>query len=267
MRLAGSNVLVTGASSGIGAALAPLLAERGATVGIVARRADRLEAVLEACRRHAPASQMWVADLGDLERAEAVVLEAWDAFGHLDALVNNAAMVKRTHVSDLTPADVTRVMDVDFHSPVRMSLAVLPRMLARSSGTILFVSSMGGRIPIPNEAAYNAAKFAVCGWAEAMAVDLHGSGIDVKLVLPGPIDTEVWDQPGSVPALFDLELVPAAECAGIIAEALAGDAFETYAPAVHPGGLDARDLVVGKDRDADGYVRMMGEVAAALRAR
>ena len=75
-------------------------------------------------------------------------LEAWDAFGGLDALVNNAAIPKRTRVTDLTPADVAHLMDVDFHSPVRMSLAVLPRMLERGAGTIVFVSSMGGRIPI-----------------------------------------------------------------------------------------------------------------------
>src|SRR5437762_3439959 len=154
MQIRGSKILVTGASSGIGAALAPLLAARGATVGIVARRRERLAEILAACLQHAPASRLWAADLGDLERAEAVALEAWDAFGGLDALVNNAAIPKRMPVTKLSPADVTRVMDVDFHSPVRMSLAVLPKMLERGSGMIMFVSSMGGRIPIANEAAY-----------------------------------------------------------------------------------------------------------------
>ena len=77
---------------------------------------------------------MWAADLGDLARAEQVALEAWDAFGGLDVLVNNAAIPKRTHVTDLTPDDVEHVMDVDFHSPVRMALAVLPRMIERGRG-------------------------------------------------------------------------------------------------------------------------------------
>jgi NAD(P)-dependent dehydrogenase (short-subunit alcohol dehydrogenase family) len=102
MKIEGTTILVTGASSGIGAALAPQLAERGATVGIVARRAERLEEVLERCRKHAPESRMWAADLGDLERAEAVAREAWDVFGHLDCLVNNAAIAKRKHTLDLT---------------------------------------------------------------------------------------------------------------------------------------------------------------------
>src|SRR5215470_3970088 len=117
MQIAGSTILVTGASSGIGAALAPLLAARGATVGLVARRRERLEAVLAACRRQAPASRLWVADLADLARAEAVACEAWDAFDGLDVLVNNAAMGKRKRVPDLTTAEIDQVMRLNFHSP------------------------------------------------------------------------------------------------------------------------------------------------------
>ncbi len=265
MRIDGAKVLVTGASSGIGAALAPMLAERGATVGIVARRADRLEAVLEQCRKFAPESRMWAADLGDLARAEAIALEAWDAFGGLDVLVNNAAIPKRTRVTELTPADVTHVMDVDFHSPVRMALAVLPRMLERGAGEILFVSSTGGRIPIPNESAYCAAKYALCGFAEAMLIDLAGTGVGVKLVLPGPIATEIWDQPDNEPALFEVEKVSAADCAGGIAEAIAGDGFEYWVPEVFPGGVDAKAMAVGKTQNCDQYVRGMGDFVTTLR--
>ena len=267
MKIAGARILVTGASSGIGAALAPILAERGATVGIVARRAERLEEVLVQCREHAPESRMWAADLGDLARAEHVALEAWNAFDGIDVLVNNAAIPKRTHVTQLTPGDVQHVMDVDFHSPVRMALALLPRMLARGHGQILFVSSMGGRIPIANESAYNAAKYAMCGFAEAMALDLAGTGVDVKLVLPGPIATEIWDQPENEPALMDVEKVPAADCAAGIADAIADDGFEYYVPPVFPGGIDAKAIAVGKTENCDGYVRGMGEFAKSLRER
>src|SRR6185503_13369408 len=148
MQIAGSKILVTGASSGIGAALAPMLAERGATVGIVARRRERLEEVLAACRPHAPSSRSWVADLGDLALAERIALEAWDAFDGLDVLVNNAAIPKRKSVLALTPTEIAHVMDVNFHSPVRMGQAVLPRMVARRRGTIVNVSSLGGRVGI-----------------------------------------------------------------------------------------------------------------------
>jgi short-subunit dehydrogenase len=267
VRLEDSTVLVTGASSGIGAALAPMLAERGATIGIVARREDRLREVLDRCRVHAPESRLWVTDLGDLEAAERVALEAWNAFGGLDALVNNAAIPKRTRVTDLRASDVQHVMDVDFHSPVRMSLAVLPRMIERGAGTLLFVSSMGGRIPIPNEAAYNAAKFALCGFAEAMYLDLAGTGVDVKLVLPGPIATEIWDQPDNEPALFEVDMVEPDECAAGMVDALAGNGFEYYVPPVFPGGIDAKELAVGKHADCDNYLRGMAEFARSLRDR
>ncbi len=267
MKLEGSKILVTGASSGIGAALAPILAERGATVGIVARRADRLEAVLAQCQQYAPESIMWAADLSDLPGAERLALEAWDAFGGLDAIVHNAAIPKRVHVSRLTIDEVTETMDLNFHSPVRMTLAVLPKMLERKSGTIVWVSSMGGRIPIANESAYNAAKYAMCGFAEAMYLDLGGSGVDTKLVLPGPIDTEIWDKdiPGNEPALMEMELVPAVDCAAGIADALADDGFEYYVPPIYPGGIGAKDLAIGKVTDCDGYLRGFAEMARAMR--
>lgn len=267
MKIDGSKILVTGASSGIGAALAVALAARGATVGLVARRRAPLEGVLSRCRAHTPGSRLWLADLADLALAERVACEAWDAFGGLDGLVNNAAIPKRTRVQRLTPADVEHLMKVDFHSPVRMSLAVLPGMLRRSAGMILYVSSLGGRIPIAGEAAYNAAKFALCGWAEAMFLDLHGSGVEVKLVLPGPIETEIWDQPANDPALFEVEKVPAAVCADAIALAIASDGFEHYVPPQLPGGLDAKAIAVAKHQSCDAYLKGIAELTASLRRR
>ena len=239
MEIANSNILVTGASSGIGAALAPMLAERGATVGIVARRRERLEEVLDHCLEHSPGSRLWATDLGDVDAAVGVALEAWDAFGHLDVLVNNAAIPKRTPVQRLTSADVDHVMTVNFTSPVHMSLALLPKMLERDAGTIVNVSSMGGRIGIAHEAAYCASKYALCGWSEVMAIDLFDTGVDVKLVLPGPIETEIWDLPDNDPAFYDGPFVPAADCAADIVAALETDGFEYFAPAEFPAGWAA----------------------------
>src|SRR4029453_14108270 len=105
----------------------------------------------------------------------------------------SAARGKRKRVPDLTPAEIDRVMTLNFTSPMRMGLAVLPRMLARGSGLIVNVGSVGGRFGIPHEAAYCAAKFALSGWSEVMAIDLAGTGVNVKLVLPGPIATEIWE--------------------------------------------------------------------------
>ncbi|MBV8950967.1 MAG: SDR family NAD(P)-dependent oxidoreductase [Actinobacteria bacterium] len=259
----GSKILLTGASSGIGAALAPQLAEKGATVGVVARRRDRLEEVVAQCRKHTPASRLWAADLSDLEAAERVALEAWEAFEGLDCLVNNAAVPKRTPVMRLTPAEVADVMNVNFESPVRMTLALLPRMLERGSGLFVNVSSLGGRLGIAHEAAYCASKFALCGWSEVMRIDLEGTGVAVKLVLPGPIETEIWDQPGNDPALYDGPFVPAAECAAAIVAALEDDGFEYYAPPEMPGGFGQRDVVVGKTNDVDGFLGVMAQMAAS----
>ena len=80
-----------------------------------------------------------------------------------------------------------------------------------------------------------------------------------------PIATEIWDQPDNDPALFDIEKVPASECAAGIADALAGDGFEYYVPAIFPGGIDAKELVVNKTSGCDEYVKMMGDVAQAMR--
>ena len=181
----GTTALVTGASSGIGAELAKALAARKVTVGLVARRKDRLEQVLEECVATAPDSRIWAADLGDLDVAERVALEAWDAFGHVDILVNNAGIPKRRHVSELTYDEVEEVMRVNFFSPTKMSLALLPRMLERGQGSIVNVSSVAGRLGNPRESAYCASKFALCGWSEAMNVDLWDTPIEIRLINPG----------------------------------------------------------------------------------
>jgi short-subunit dehydrogenase len=248
------NVLITGASSGIGAALARRLASDGHTVGLVARRADRLAAVLHEC----PGGRMWVADLADLERAEQVALEAWDDFGWLDVLVNNAAIPKRRPVDQLTPVEVEHVMAVNFFAPVRMTLAVLPRMLARNEGTIVNVSSVGGRLGIIHEAAYSASKFALCGWSESMAVDLHGTGVSVKLIEPGAIDTEIWDQPDNEEPLFQGPKDPPELVADGIVEALASDRFEHYLP-------DMKAVVDGKQADIDAFIAGLAEMARTVR--
>lgn len=263
MQIAGAKILVTGASSGIGAALAPMLAARGATVGIVARRRERLERVLDECRRAAPDSRMWAADLGDLDAAVAVAEAAWDEFGGLDCVVHNAAIPKRIPVARLTADLVDETMRVNFTAPVRMTLALLPRMLERGRGETVFVSSMGGRIGIAHEAAYCASKFALAGWSESMAIDLHGTGVTVKLALPGPIETEIWDLPGNDPALYSGPFVPAEECAASIVEAIEQDGFEYYVPPEFPGGLGSmRDMVVGKTGNVDAFIDAMGQMAS-----
>jgi short-subunit dehydrogenase len=243
----GARVLVTGASSGIGEALAYVLAERGATVGLVARRGDRLASVLARCQEHSPESRMWVGDLGDLAWAEQVAFEAWDGFGHLDVLVNNAAVPKRRPLDGLTGDDVEETMRINFLSPVRMTLALLPRMLARRDGWIVNVASLGGRLGIIHEAAYSASKFALTGWSESMWIDLRDTGVEVRLIQPGPIDTDIWDRPGSEAPLYDGPKEPPSMVAAGIIAALASDRFEHYLP-------DLKWVIDAKQADVDAFL-------------
>ena len=264
MEIAGSVVLVTGASSGIGAALAPQLAARGATVGIVARRAERLEQVLAHCHEHSPDSVMWPADLSDLRAAVRVAEEARERFGRVDALVNNAAIGKRKLVQTLTADDLDTTMRTNFTSPIRMAMTLLPHMIERGSGLIVNVSSMGGRLGIAHEAAYSASKFALCGWSESARIDLDRTGVKVKLVLPGPIATEIWErQPGELPGMYDGPFVTAPDCASDIVRAIEDpDGFEYYTPDEVPGGWRQKDLIVGKSRDCDQFLTGMAQMAA-----
>jgi short-subunit dehydrogenase len=243
----GKRVLITGASSGVGAALARQLAAQEAVVGLIARRRDRLEAVLADCRRSSPSSAMWAADLADSEAIGPLALQVWDALGGIDVLVNNAAIPKRRRVTALDPTEVETVMRVNFFAPMRLTLAVLPRMVARGDGVIANVSSMGGRLGIIHEAAYCASKFALCGWSESMAVDLHGTGVSVKLIQPGPVDTEIWDQPGSDDPLYSGPRVPPDEVAAGIIAALDSEEFEHYLP-------DMKAVVDAKNTDLDAYI-------------
>ena len=251
---AGKRVLITGASSGLGAALASGLAAREAVVGLIARRRDRLAEVLADCWRSSPDSAMWVADLGDSSSVGELALRAWDGLGGIDVLINNAAIPKRWVVTELRPDEVEHVMRVNFFAPMRMTLALLPRMLARGSGLVVNVSSVGGRLPIIHETAYCASKSALCGWSEAMAVDLYGTGVSVKLIEPGPVDTEIWDQLGSEEPIYQGPKVPAAEVAEGIIEAIGSDRFEHYVP-------DMKAVVDAKNANLDAFIAGVARMA------
>ena len=196
--LKGKNVLVTGASGGIGAALAEGFAARGATVGICARRTDRLNEVLARCQEHAPESRAWTIDLSELRCLDAFAARASDELGGIDVLVNNAGIPKRRPVQVL-PADVVEdVMRINYFSPMRLTLALLPSIIERA-GRIVFVSSVAARLSPPAEGAYAATKAAISAWAESMKVDLRDTDVGIHVVYPGVIDTELFHLPGNDP--------------------------------------------------------------------
>src|SRR6476646_1871891 len=166
--VAGKHVLVTGASTGIGEALAIGFAEAGAVVGICARREPELAEVLARVREHSPDSRMWTIGLDELETFAA---EISMELGGLDVLVNNAGIPKRRNVMALDPETVEAVMRLNYFSPVRLMLAFLPELIERS-GRIVNISSVAARLGPPGEAAYTASKAALTGFSESMQVDL-----------------------------------------------------------------------------------------------
>ena len=121
---------------------------------------------------------------------------------------------------------------------------------------------MGGRLGILHEAAYSASKFALCGWSERMRMDLEGTGVKVKLVLPGPIETEIWEvQPGRAPRPVRRPVRHRADCAADIVAAMEDDeGFEYYTPEEVPGGWRQKDLVVGKTQSCDDFLTGMAQM-------
>lgn len=199
--LAGHNIVVTGASSGIGEAVAIEAARRGARVALVARREDHLSAVLEQCRAFSPDPVMIPADLDDLDRIEDLAGRLTDALdGRIDVLVNNAGVPKRRGVDELTPDDVEGVMRINYFSPVRLTLAVLPGMLERDSGDIVNVSSMGVHMAAFRVSAYSASKAALEYFTEGLYLELGATGVRAHLFVPGTTATEFsTEKPGNNP--------------------------------------------------------------------
>jgi NAD(P)-dependent dehydrogenase (short-subunit alcohol dehydrogenase family) len=224
------NVLVTGASSGIGAGLARGFAADGHTVGICARRQDRLEEVLADCQKTAPDSRLWVMDLADLDAVGPFAEQADDELGGIDLLINNAGIPKRRHALQLTPDVVDDVMAINYASPVRLTLALLPRMIKRGRGRILTISSVAARFGPPREAAYSASKAALSAFMESLAVDLDGTAIKINLVNPGIIDTELFHLPDNETSLADLEALPVEALVDAVKKQIEDNEFEIYVP-------------------------------------
>jgi short-subunit dehydrogenase len=194
-----------------------------------ARRRDLLDAVVADCVRGAPASEAVTCDVGERDQAEALVRDVASRHGKLDVLVNNAGIPMRVHATRVTPEQVERVMRINFMGAVWTTLAALPSMLERGRGHIVNISSAAGRIPSPREAAYTASKYAMSGWSEVLAADLHGSGIQVHLVNPGPIRTEIWDKVQE-PAAFKGKLLPPERIADAVRDCLEHGKFERWFP-------------------------------------
>lgn len=183
MSLAGQRVWITGASSGIGAALARALAPAGAQLILSGRNIAALEAVAADCG----GARLLPFEATDFEALPAIVAAA----GEVDLLVNNAGVSQRS-LAHQTSMDVYRaIMEVDFFAPVALTRLVLPAMLARGSGHLAVVASVAGKVGSPMRTGYCAAKHAVMGWFDALRTEVEHKGIKVSTIVPGFVATDI----------------------------------------------------------------------------
>ena len=190
--LADHVVLVTGASRGIGAAIAVACAEVGAdvAVGYLDRSSDA-EATVEAVRALGRDAEAFRADVTDETQVGELVGAAHDRFGKIDSLVNNAGIMPEGSVVDMTAEEWRQVLDVDLTGAFLCSRAVLPHMLERGSGSIVMIASRLGQIGFAGVAHYAAAKAGLIGFAKSLAREVGPSGVRVNTVAPGVTITDM----------------------------------------------------------------------------
>lgn len=190
-RLAGHAVVVTGASRGIGLAIARALAAEGADLCLMASDASRLAAA-ERALADLPGQRLTVAlDVTDRAACQAAVAQARERYGRIDALVNNAGIHIARSFLDHEPADFQRLLDVNLFGVIHMTQAVLPAMLERGYGRIVNIASTAGRWGSRNQAGYNVSKHAVLGLTRCVALETAARGVTVNAICPGFVDTDM----------------------------------------------------------------------------
>jgi len=188
--LGGQVAIITGASAGIGEASARRLAREGATVVINARRADRLEALKRDIERAGGRAQVVVGDITNEQDRARLVQDTLDAFGHIDALVNNAGWGQRGPI-ELVPLDaIRRNFETNLFSLIALTQRVIPVMRKQRSGRIVNISSVAGRIARPLSSVYDATKHALEAISDGLRGELAPFGIKVVVIEPGFIITE-----------------------------------------------------------------------------
>jgi short-subunit dehydrogenase len=176
VQISGSTILLTGATGGIGQAIARALHERGGTLILTGRRTE----VLEPLAAELGARTLAV-DLSDRAEIDRLVQEA----AEVDILLANAALPAAGRLESFTMDEIDRALDVNLRAPIALAHALAPTMIARGKGHMLFMSSLAGKSATPGTAIYNATKFGLRGFASALRADLRPSGVGVSAIFPG----------------------------------------------------------------------------------
>jgi short-subunit dehydrogenase len=176
--LNGARVLLTGASGGIGNAIARALHQRGASLAITGRRADALETLKAELGDRV---DVLLADLCKQEDVEGLPARA----GTVDVLVANAGLPGSGDLASFSPEQIDRAIDVNLRAPMQLTRALLPGMIERRSGHVVFVSSLAGKVPAAGSTVYSATKFGLRGFGDSLHDELHGTGVGATTVFPG----------------------------------------------------------------------------------
>lgn len=190
--LKGRTAVVTGASSGIGRAIALCFGRKGARVALMARRKDRLDEVKAEIEKAGGEALVVPADLGKPEEISEAFARIRREWGDPDILVNNAGVGVHGPLVDQTLADYDRVFDLNMRALFLATNEVLPAMLRRKSGDIVNISSIAGKMGLANSALYCASKFAVMGLSEALLEEVREKNVRVTVISPGAVDTEIF---------------------------------------------------------------------------
>jgi NAD(P)-dependent dehydrogenase (short-subunit alcohol dehydrogenase family) len=189
--LSGRTAVITGASRGLGEAMAKALAEAGAGVALVARDVQRLEAVRDAIAERGGTAAVFTGDVTREEDVAALAHAVGERFGHPQILINNAGTNIRKQLVDYSLAEFRSVVDASLTSTFLMSRAFVPGMKGTGYGRILNLTSIMSHISLPGRTAYSSAKAALLGLIRALALELATEGITVNGISPGPIATEI----------------------------------------------------------------------------
>src|SRR5262245_21856442 len=187
--LSGSRILITGASQGIGRALAEVAAERGAKVLAAARSAAMLNELAGAIRAKGGTIEVVQADVTNAEDRRKMADAAVRHFGGLDILVNNAGIGATGHFADVSPERMRQIMEVNFFGLTETTRVCLPLLKQGNRPAIVNISSIAGKRGIPARSEYSASKFAVQGFSEALRAELAKDGVDVLVICPGLTQT------------------------------------------------------------------------------
>jgi len=226
-------VFITGASAGIGRAMAKRFAAEGARVVLAARRRDKLQDVQQEIEQHGGEAVAVACDVTDRASLDKAVADAVEAYGRIDVAVANAGFGVSGLFNRVTPEDFRRQFDTNVFGVVDTTYAVLPHLVA-SKGRLVIIGSMLGRIGAPASSAYCASKFAVSGLAESLYYELAEQGVAVCLITPGIVESDIRkvDNQGVLhegkgdPAPARL-VMSAEKAAGLIADAVYKGRFET----------------------------------------